>query len=85
MALIGIVLLIGIVKKNGIMMVDFALQAQREHGKTPLEAVRRTELAAAIAKLTSPSETESSPAAGKPPACSDSPDLAHTPGDNSAG
>ncbi len=39
MALIGIVLLIGIVKKNGIMMVDFALQAQREEGKSPLEAV----------------------------------------------
>lgn len=39
MALIGIVLLIGIVKKNGIMMVDFALAAQREQGKAPLEAV----------------------------------------------
>ncbi|GGF09696.1 acriflavine resistance protein B [Aliidongia dinghuensis] len=36
--IIGIVLLIGIVKKNGIMMVDFALAAERE-GKTPLEAV----------------------------------------------
>ena len=32
-AIIGIVLLIGIVKKNGIMMVDFALEAEREHGK----------------------------------------------------
>ncbi len=39
MALIGIVLLIGIVKKNGIMMVDFALAAQRDHRATPLEAV----------------------------------------------
>jgi multidrug efflux pump len=39
MALIGIVLLIGIVKKNGIMMVDFALAAQRERGLSPLEAV----------------------------------------------
>ncbi len=39
MALIGIVLLIGIVKKNGIMMVDFALAAQREQGKSPEEAV----------------------------------------------
>jgi multidrug efflux pump len=33
-AIIGIVLLIGIVKKNGIMMVDFALEAERKHGKT---------------------------------------------------
>jgi multidrug efflux pump len=33
------VLLIGIVKKNGIMMVDFALEAEREHGKTPTEAI----------------------------------------------
>ena len=38
-ALIGLVLLIGIVKKNGIMMVDFALQAEREEGKGPLEAI----------------------------------------------
>jgi multidrug efflux pump len=37
--IIGIVLLIGIVKKNGIMMVDFALQAQREDGKSPREAI----------------------------------------------
>jgi multidrug efflux pump len=37
--LIGIVLLIGIVKKNGIMMVDFALHAQREEGKSPDEAI----------------------------------------------
>jgi multidrug efflux pump len=41
MALIGIVLLIGIVKKNGILMVDFALEAQRTQGLTPLEAVHR--------------------------------------------
>ncbi len=39
-AVIGIVLLIGLVKKNGIMMVDFALEAQRE-GATPREAIRR--------------------------------------------
>ena len=38
-ALIGIILLIGIVKKNGIMMVDFALDAEREEGKTPTEAI----------------------------------------------
>src|SRR5256886_4371507 len=37
--LIGIILLIGIVKKNGIMMVDFALEAERQGGKTPLEAI----------------------------------------------
>ncbi|WP_122235006.1 efflux RND transporter permease subunit, partial [Pseudomonas syringae group genomosp. 3] len=39
MALIGVVLLIGIVKKNGILLVDFALQAQREQGLTPKEAI----------------------------------------------
>jgi multidrug efflux pump len=38
-ALIGIVLLIGIVKKNAIMMIDFALDAQREQGMTPLDAI----------------------------------------------
>jgi multidrug efflux pump len=38
-ALIGIILLIGIVKKNGIMMVDFALQAQREEGKGTVDAI----------------------------------------------
>jgi multidrug efflux pump subunit AcrB len=38
-ALIGIVLLIGIVKKNAIMMVDFALAAEREEGKRPSEAI----------------------------------------------
>ncbi|MFC5474396.1 efflux RND transporter permease subunit [Paraherbaspirillum soli] len=38
-ALIGIILLIGIVKKNGIMMIDFALTAEREHGLTPDEAI----------------------------------------------
>jgi multidrug efflux pump len=37
--LIGIVLLIGIVKKNGIMMVDFALQAEREEGRAPADAI----------------------------------------------
>jgi len=38
-ALIGIILLIGIVKKNAIMMIDFALEAQREEGKPPREAI----------------------------------------------
>jgi multidrug efflux pump len=38
-ALIGIILLIGIVKKNGIMMVDFALDAQRNEGKPPVDAI----------------------------------------------
>ena len=37
--IIGIVLLIGIVKKNAIMIVDFALQAEREHGKAPADAI----------------------------------------------
>lgn len=39
-AMIGILLLIGIVKKNAIMMIDFALDAQRHHGMTPPEAIR---------------------------------------------
>jgi multidrug efflux pump len=38
-ALIGIILLIGIVKKNGIMMIDFALEAERKHGKSPEDAI----------------------------------------------
>jgi len=38
-AMIGIILLIGIVKKNAIMMIDFALVAEREGGKTPQEAI----------------------------------------------
>ena len=38
-ALIGIILLIGIVKKNGIMMVDFAIHAERNEGMEPLEAI----------------------------------------------
>jgi multidrug efflux pump subunit AcrB len=40
-ALIGIILLIGIVKKNGIMMVDFAINAERKDGLTPFEAIRQ--------------------------------------------
>ena len=38
-ALIGMVLLIGIVKKNAIMMIDFALEAERKEGKTPLDSI----------------------------------------------
>jgi multidrug efflux pump subunit AcrB len=41
MGIIGIILLIGIVKKNGIMLVDFALHAQREQGLTPEQAIRQ--------------------------------------------
>lgn len=40
-ALIGIILLIGIVKKNGIMLVDFAIAAERELGMSPVDAIRR--------------------------------------------
>ncbi|HEX9446402.1 MAG TPA: efflux RND transporter permease subunit [Dongiaceae bacterium] len=40
-ALIGVILLIGIVKKNGIMMVDFAIQAERDQGMTPEQAIRQ--------------------------------------------
>jgi len=43
-SMIAIVLLIGIVKKNAIMMVDFALVAEREHGLAPLEAIREASL-----------------------------------------
>jgi multidrug efflux pump subunit AcrB len=38
-ALIGVILLIGIVKKNGILMVDFAIEAERNEGKSPEEAI----------------------------------------------
>jgi hydrophobe/amphiphile efflux-1 (HAE1) family protein len=40
-ALIGVILLIGIVKKNGIMMVDFAITAERRDGLTPFDAIRQ--------------------------------------------
>jgi hydrophobic/amphiphilic exporter-1 (mainly G- bacteria), HAE1 family len=40
-ALIGVILLIGIVKKNGIMMVDFAIAAERDDNLSPVEAIRR--------------------------------------------
>ena len=38
-ALIGVILLIGIVKKNAIMMIDFALETERKHGKSPEAAI----------------------------------------------
>jgi hydrophobic/amphiphilic exporter-1 (mainly G- bacteria), HAE1 family len=37
--LVGLLLLIGLVKKNAILMIDFAITAQREHGKTPFDAI----------------------------------------------
>jgi multidrug efflux pump len=43
-AIIGVILLIGIVKKNGIMIVDFALEAQRDEGKAPREAIYQASL-----------------------------------------
>jgi multidrug efflux pump len=43
-ALIGIILLIGIVKKNGIMMIDFALEAERKEGKAPVDAIFQASL-----------------------------------------
>jgi hydrophobe/amphiphile efflux-1 (HAE1) family protein len=43
-ALIGIILLIGIVKKNAIMMIDFALQAERDQGLPPIEAIYQASL-----------------------------------------
>ena len=42
--IIGIILLIGIVKKNAIMMIDFALEAEREQGKSPREAIHQAAL-----------------------------------------
>jgi len=42
--IIGIILLIGIVKKNAIMMIDFALDAERTEGKTPQEAIHQAAL-----------------------------------------
>jgi multidrug efflux pump len=42
--IIGIILLIGIVKKNAIMMIDFAIEAERDEGKSPLEAIRQAAL-----------------------------------------
>jgi HAE1 family hydrophobic/amphiphilic exporter-1 len=38
-AFVGVIMLVGIVKKNAIMMIDFALSAQRENGKSPAEAI----------------------------------------------
>jgi HAE1 family hydrophobic/amphiphilic exporter-1 len=38
-AFVGIIMLVGIVKKNAIMMIDFALEAQRTEGKAPLDAI----------------------------------------------
>ncbi|HMC49337.1 MAG TPA: efflux RND transporter permease subunit, partial [Solirubrobacterales bacterium] len=38
-ALIGIILLIGIVKKNAILMIDFAIEAERKEGKSPVDAI----------------------------------------------
>ena len=43
-ALIGVILLIGIVKKNAILMIDFALAAEREQGLTPADAIRQAAL-----------------------------------------
>jgi HAE1 family hydrophobic/amphiphilic exporter-1 len=43
-ALIGVILLIGIVKKNGIMMVDFAIVAERDQGLSPSESIRQAAL-----------------------------------------
>jgi len=40
-AIVGIILLIGIVKKNAIMMIDFALEAERNQGKSPVEAIHQ--------------------------------------------
>ncbi len=41
---VGLILLVGLVKKNGIMMIDFALDLQRDHGKSPAEAIAEASL-----------------------------------------
>ncbi|MGA2092170.1 MAG: efflux RND transporter permease subunit, partial [Sedimentisphaerales bacterium] len=38
-AFVGIIMLVGLVKKNGIMMIDFAIEAQRKEGKSPYDAI----------------------------------------------
>jgi HAE1 family hydrophobic/amphiphilic exporter-1 len=43
-AFVGVIMLVGLVKKNGIMMVDFAVETQREQGKSPLEAIHEASL-----------------------------------------
>src|SRR6202012_5207194 len=43
-SIIGIILLIGIVKKNAIMMIDFALEAEREEGRSPRDAIHQASL-----------------------------------------
>ena len=76
-ALIGIILLIGIVKKNAIMMIDFALEAEREEGKPPAEAIYQacllrfrpimmTTMAALLGGLPSPSARAPAPSCGAP-------------------
>ena len=45
MGMIGIILLMGIVKKNAVMMIDFALEAERERGLSPFEAIHEACLA----------------------------------------
>ena len=47
-ALIGIILLIGIVKKNAIMMIDFALEAERKEGKRPRKPFIRPACCASV-------------------------------------
>jgi HAE1 family hydrophobic/amphiphilic exporter-1 len=39
-AFVGVIMLVGLVKKNGIMMVDFAMAAERQEGKAPIDAIR---------------------------------------------
>jgi HAE1 family hydrophobic/amphiphilic exporter-1 len=43
-AFVGVIMLVGLVKKNGIMMVDFALQAQRQEGKSPEDAIHEASI-----------------------------------------
>ena len=53
-AMIGILLLIGIVKKNAIMMIDFALDAQRHQGMAPEQAIREACILRTRAELRQP-------------------------------
>jgi multidrug efflux pump len=76
-AIIGIILLIGIVKKNAIMMIDFALEAERQQGMSPQDAIYR----AALLRFRPILMTAARPGAGGRPAAQPAADTVHHTGD----
>jgi multidrug efflux pump subunit AcrB len=72
-AFVGLIMLIGIVKKNAIMQIDFALDQERQHGKSPVDAIYEgciirfrpimMTTAAALPRLNSRSRSATAPAA----------------------